>query len=194
MGVFMKTLLLALATLASMNVFAAKMQSLSHDDSIGQMAEEVGAELSDANIAGGVTELSAGIFTDLVSFNSASEFESFVRTQFAEALQEEVGKDISDELAFDVSMMRFSEITIKLMTAAIMESNDYNTKNKELLSEQENILKKVISPLTKNETLVGHIKTKIKESEESESRVVQFFILINSDKKAVKLYTLQGSM
>lgn len=196
----MKLLISAVLTLVSMQAFADITQPLAQNDSLGRVTKAIASQLTDANISTGVTRLWAGQLTDMQSLTNMTAFEALVAKGFAEAFQYDSDTTLPADAKVSIAVGPFIDSrdttnTVYAMTAALMESNAYDTSNKSLWNEQSRYLWADLRELpVSTQTLVGHATTRIVDDIAGEERTLQYFLLVNGDGKAVQFYTLEGDM
>jgi hypothetical protein len=185
----------ALLFFLSANVFADVVEPLPKNDRLGQVARAVGTQLRDGNISTGTTAYWAGKLKRGGKFADEREFAKFVRGAFAEAFKDDRGEALPDDAKIQVTAGRFSDAKARAMRDAIMASNDYNPDNKEIRDSQERYVWAVLRKLpATEETWYGHARTKLQDSNSRAWRTVDYFLLVNEDRKTVQLFTIEGSM
>lgn len=176
------------------------VKKLPAKDSLRRTAEAIGTTLNDNNIAGGTTRLWAGQLSGKISIAKEDQFKAAVIKGLRDAYKANGSEALAKDAAIEVLASEFVDGdgkrgTVHAMTAALMESNDYETANEELWASQARYLWAVLRKLPVNgRTLVGHATTKITDSDSGDTRSVQYFLLVNQDGRAVQLFTVQGSM
>lgn len=195
----MKILVGALATLVSLSLFAGVIESLPKEDKLAAISKAVGTNLADSNIASGTTALSAGKLSPEAKFSNAKEFTALLKTAFKEEFKYHQDEELPESAKLTVKIGNFVDGDEKngdvyKMTSALMESNDYSP-NPEIRESSARTLWAVLRKLpVSKKTLVGHIQTKLEDKYSGEVRSIQYFLLMNSDKKAVQFFTIEGSM
>jgi hypothetical protein len=196
----MKLILSALLTVVSMQAFADIVKPLPKGDSLGKVAKAVGTQLGDGNISTGTTQLWAGELKRREWFKGKEEFKAYVKAGFAESFKDDREETLPTDAKIQVTVSQFVDGdgkngTVHKMAAAIMESNDYNTENRDIWKGSARYVWAVLRKLpVSKQTLVGHAKTRIIDSSSGEERTIQYFLLVNKDRKAVQLFTIEGSM
>jgi hypothetical protein len=198
----MKNFLVLAMAIVSLNVSADIVNPLPSKDPLGRVARAVATQLADSNISSGTTSLWAGTakLSDWFEDEDDQEFAAYVRKGFLEAFNDDREEKFPKGIELVIEVGNFIDGdgkngTVRKMVAAIIESNDYNPKNQEIWNTQARpvwaVLRKL--PVT-NETYVGHVKVRQEDKSSGKMRTIQYFLILNRDKKAVQLFTIEGSM
>lgn len=197
----MKIVLVCFLAFASVNTWAGEIfKSLPQGNRLAKVAAAVGTQLNDGNISTGSTKLSASQLSDLKRVANTSAVKILTIDAFAAAHKSDTGEVLPRDIKTQVNVGHFVDGegpggTIHNMTAALMRSNDYNTKNKQLWQSQARYLWAVARQLPVNaRTWVGSVKTQVMDSSVGELRTIQYFILVNPDGRALQFFTIQGTM
>ncbi len=189
----MKLFIGLVLTVLSLNSFADMVEPLPKEDKLAQVGKAIRTLLRDGNISTGTTELSVG------RLKVSGKFEAIVRAAFAEEFKLQQDVELPSDAKLKVVVGKFVDGEEKdghvyKMASAIIESNDYSP-GKEVLESQARYVWAVLRKLPiSDKTLVGHVKVRLRDNNSQEMRTVQYFLLLNGDKKAVQLYTVEGTM
>lgn len=197
----MKQLSITLMMLFSVAALADIVEPLPKSDSFAKTARAIATQLSDGNISTGETTLWVGELKGSGRFKTKDEFEKLVLQGFKLALKDRQDIDLPESTKLVVSVGKFVDGDEKngdvhKMTAALIESNAYNTENKEIWNSSARYIWAVLRKFPVSEkTLFGHVKAKVKNTVSGQgTRTVQYFLLVNNDKKAIQFFTAEGDM
>lgn len=189
----MKLLIGLMVTLLSFSAFADVVKLLPANDPLRKTSRAIATQLSENNISTGRTVLWSG------KLKVSGSLEDLTKKGFTDAFTEDqemaVPKKIKSQLTFGTFFPGDSKVgSVYKMTTAVMESCDY-TPTKE---NRDPIAAKLWVVLRKfnvsKETQIGHIQIKLPGSETELAKTIQYFLIVNPDKTAIQLYTVQGSM
>ena len=196
----MKFILSLAVTLFAFTASADIVKDLPKSDSLAGVANRVGELLRDNNISTGTTLIWAGELKNKRRSLTEDSLEELATEGFAAEFKTQTKENLPTGSKLQVRIGRFvdgdgARGTVHKMTAALMESNDYNTDNKELWDAQARYLWAILRQLPVSEkTWVAHLKTRVMDSSAEELRTVQYFLLLNADGRAVQFFTIQGTM
>lgn len=196
MKLFLSGLLLALSFQAAADITKPLPQS----DPLAKVARAVGVQLADGNISTGTTKLWAGQVKSRGNFTKKNDFKTLVEQGFAEAFKDDREEALPDDAKIQVTVGSFVDGdgkngTVHKMTAALIESNAYNSNSEEVWSSQARFLWAVLRKLpVTQKTLVGHAQTRVEDSSSGEQRTIQYFLLLNPNRKAIQFFTIEGTM
>jgi hypothetical protein len=194
----MKLFISLMLIFASLNVFADIVNKLPASDSLRKTTNAIATQLSDANITSGTTTLWSGKLKAAVNLKNKKALKGLVLEGFKDAFKDDTGDALPNDAKLEVTVGNFVDGEngdIAKMTDALMESNDYNTKNRELREGQARYLWVVLRKLpVAKDTVIGHVKTRMVDASSGSERSIQYFVLISAEKKAVQFFTIEGSM
>lgn len=194
----MKLLLTLFVAALGFNSTADVVSALPAKDRLAQVAKAIGTQLGDGNISTGTTELWAGKMKTMKGLDKKNA-EATVTAAFKEAFQDDRGEKVPADAKLTVSVHSFKEGDAKgsdayKMAQAIMLSNAYGDADEVWQAQLRYVWAVLRAMPVSKETFVGSVKTKLHDDSSDEDRVIEYFILINKDGKAVQLFTIEGTM
>lgn len=155
--------------------------------------ESIATQLNDNNISTGTTLLWLG---QLKPSNTHKNIQTLSKNGMLATFKNKTGVELPQNAKLKILTGTFTVAFVNKMVDALLESNDYNTRNNKLRQEQSRYLWAALRKfsVSSSNSQVGHTSTRIKDDGSGELRTIQYFLIKNSDGKVLQFFTIQGSM